>query len=195
MSGLLTVPNITLGSNGKINSYDDYHYIQISQPTDTLTIQEFGKIIFSIGQTKTEIGRINSSGMTITGAISATSLSGSGSELTNLNYNNISTNKPDLTLYAIKTNVDASLNSLSTNKQNNLTFSDPFLNTSNTISLKLNSSQFNIDSSGNLNLIANASSQWITSGSNIYYNSGNVGINNSSPYLRLDVGSTNANGS
>ncbi len=39
MSGLLTVPNITLGSNGKINSYDDYHYIQISQPTDTLTIQ------------------------------------------------------------------------------------------------------------------------------------------------------------
>ena len=134
MSGLLTVPNITLGSNGKINSYDDYHYIQISQPTDTLTIQEFGKIIFSIGQTKTEIGRINSSGMTITGAISATSLSGSGSELTNLNYNNISTNKPDLTLYAVKSNVDSSLNSLNTNKQNNLTFSSPLVNTTNTIS-------------------------------------------------------------
>ena len=54
--------------------------------------------------------------MTITGTISATSLSGSGSDITNLNYNNISTNKPDLTLYAVKTNVDSSLNSLNTNK-------------------------------------------------------------------------------
>jgi hypothetical protein len=46
LTGALTVPNITLGSGGKINSYDDYHYIQISQPTDTLTIQEYGKIVF-----------------------------------------------------------------------------------------------------------------------------------------------------
>ena len=45
--------NITLGSNGKINSSDDYHYIQISQPTDTLTIQEYGTISFNIGPTKT----------------------------------------------------------------------------------------------------------------------------------------------
>jgi hypothetical protein len=127
ITGLLIIPNITLGSNGKINGYDDYHYIQISQPTDTLTIQAFGKIIFSVGQTKTEIGRINSSGLTRTGAITATSLSGSGSGLTHLNYNNISTNKPDLTLYAVKSNVDASLNSLNTNKQNNFTFSNPLI--------------------------------------------------------------------
>ncbi len=72
--------------------------------------------------------------------------------------NNISTSI-DLSAYPLKTNNDASLNSLNNNKQNNLTFSNPFLNTSNTISLKLNSSQFNIDSSGNLNLISNASSQ------------------------------------
>ena len=65
-------PNITLGSGGRINSYDDYHYIQISQPTDTLTIQEYGKIIFSIGTTKTEIGRINSTGLLITGLINTT---------------------------------------------------------------------------------------------------------------------------
>ena len=94
LTGNLTTTNITLGSNGKINSYDDYHYIQISQPTDTLTIQEYGKIIFSIGITKAEIGRINSSGLTITGSVSATSFSGSGSGITNLDYNNISLNKP-----------------------------------------------------------------------------------------------------
>jgi len=38
-------------------------------------------------------------------------------------------------------------------KQANLTFSNPFLNTSNTISLKYNSTLFNIDSSGNLSLV------------------------------------------
>jgi hypothetical protein len=57
-----------------------------------------------------------------------------------------------------------------------LTFSNPLLNTSNTISLKFNSSQFNIDSSGNLNLVSDILSQWITSRSKIYYNSGSAGI-------------------
>ncbi len=47
----------------------------------------------------------------------------------------------DLSAYPLKTNVDGSLNSLNNDKQNNLTFSDPFLNTSSTISLKSNSSQ------------------------------------------------------
>jgi hypothetical protein len=54
INGTLKVPNITLGSSGKINSYDDYHYIQISQPTDTITIQEWGTISFNIGQTKAQ---------------------------------------------------------------------------------------------------------------------------------------------
>ncbi len=58
-------PNITLGSNGKINSYDDYHYIQISQPTDTLTIQELGTISFNIGSTKTQKALINSAGLNV----------------------------------------------------------------------------------------------------------------------------------
>jgi len=65
ISGNITVNNITLASAGKINSYDDFHYIQIDQPTDTLTIQEFGKIVFSTGINKTERVRINSSGISI----------------------------------------------------------------------------------------------------------------------------------
>ena len=67
--------------------------------------------------------------------------------------NDISNNiRIDLSAYPLKSNVDSSLNSLNTNKQNNLTFTSPLTNTSNTISLKYNSNQFNIDSSGNLNL-------------------------------------------
>ena len=79
----------------------------------------------------------NSTGTTI----SATELTGSGPHISNLDYNNIVYNKPDLNIYAIKSNVDLSLNSLNTNKQNNLTFNNPFLNSSNSISLKYNSAQ------------------------------------------------------
>ncbi len=39
ISGKLIVNNITLASNGKINCVDDYHYIQVDQTTDTLTLQ------------------------------------------------------------------------------------------------------------------------------------------------------------
>ena len=69
MTGTLTVPNITLGVGGKINSVDDYHYIHINQPTDTLTIQEYGTISFNIGPTKTQKAYINSSGLTVSGTI------------------------------------------------------------------------------------------------------------------------------
>ena len=90
--------------------------------------------------------------------LSATNFIGSGSGITNLDYGNISTNKPnlaiyqplitvstplvkdvsnnitiDLSAYPLKTYVDGSLNTINTtlsNKQNNLTFSNPFLNTS-----------------------------------------------------------------
>ncbi len=62
------------------------------------------------------------------------------------------------------------------NNKNNLTFDNPILNTSNTISSKYDSSQFNTDSSDDLNLISCTSSQLTKSGTKIYYNSGNVGI-------------------
>jgi len=84
LSGSLTVPNITLGVGGKINSVDDYHYIHINQPTDTLTIQEYGTISFNIGPTKTQKAYINSTGLTVSGTCSATNFSGNGANLTNL---------------------------------------------------------------------------------------------------------------
>ena len=39
---------------------DDYHYVQLDQTTDTLTLQEYGKIAFNIGPTKTQKMLVNS---------------------------------------------------------------------------------------------------------------------------------------
>ncbi len=72
---------------------------------------------------------------------------------------NVSNNRTiDLYAYAVKSNVETSLNGMNSTlstKQNNSTFSNP----SNTISLKYNSAQFNLDSLGNLNLMSGTSSQ------------------------------------
>lgn len=43
------------------------------------------------------------------------------------------------------------------------------------------------DSSGNILTATSPATQWTTSGANIYYNTGNVGINNASPAYKLDV--------
>jgi hypothetical protein len=44
------------------------------------------------------------------------------------------------------------------------------------------------DSLGNILTTTSPATQWTTSGANIYYNTGNVGINNASPAYKLDVG-------
>lgn len=49
------------------------------------------------------------------------------------------------------------------------------------------------DSSGNI-LTSAGASQWITSGSNIYYNTGNVGIATTNPTQKLSIGTTLTNG-
>ena len=94
IGGLLSCPNITLGSNGKINSSDDYHYIQISQPTDTLTLQEYGTITFNIGPTKTQRAFINSSGLNINNTLNVsgtTILNNNATLTTSLNVSGITT--------------------------------------------------------------------------------------------------------
>ena len=51
----------------------------------------------------------NLTGTTIAAShVSTTKLSGSGENISNLDYNNIVYNKPDLTIYAIKSDVDGS---------------------------------------------------------------------------------------
>ncbi len=42
-------------------------------------------------------------------------------------------------------------------------------------------------------VLVNGQQQEVLPGTNIFYNTGNVGIRNSSPNLTLDIGSTNGN--
>ena len=77
--------------------------------------------------------------------------------------------------------MNATSTTIFTTKQNNLTFSNPFLNTSNTVSLKYDDTKLNIDASGNLTVI-NGTSQWTTTGPSIFYKGGS----SSQPLVRIE---------
>jgi apolipoprotein N-acyltransferase len=88
--------------------------------------------------------------------LSATNFVGAGSGITSLNYNNISTNKPDLSVYAIKSNVDSSLNTINSTlatKENALTFSTPLTRTTNTVGIDLSGYPLKTYVDGSLNTI------------------------------------------
>ena len=94
----------------------------------------------------------------------------------------------DLSAYPLKSYVDGSLNTINTTlstKQNNLTFNNPLLNTSNTITFKYNSAQFNIDASGNLSLVSSLSFLPLSGGTL----TGNLIINSTPPNIQM--GNTN----
>ncbi len=55
----------------------------------------------------------------------------------------------------------------------------------NTISLKYDSTKLNVDASGNLTVVSGGTSQWTTTGTSIFYNTGNVGIGTNNPNYKL----------
>jgi hypothetical protein len=71
-------------------------------------------------------------------------------------------------------------------KQNNLSFSKPWLSTTNSISLKYDNTKLNVDASGNLTVIG-GTSHWTTTGTSIFYNTGNVCIGTTDPKALLHV--------
>ena len=91
----------------------------------------------------------------------------------------------DLSSYATTTALTTGLAA----KQATLTFSNPFLNTSNTLSLKYDATKLNVDASGNLTVIG--AGQWTTTGTSIFYNGGNVGIGIGNPLSLLEINNTN----
>jgi len=100
-----------------------------------------------------------------------TTLYGIGKYVTELNYNNITLNKPDLSVYATNTNLKTQL----ATKQNTLTASTSLVGNGSAItSLDYNNMTLN--------------KPLTNSGTNIYFNnSGNVGINLTAPQQKLDV--------
>jgi hypothetical protein len=86
----------------------------------------------------------------------STNLLGIGTSLSALNYNNITLNKPNLNLYAIKSNVDGSFNTLSTSvstKENALTFTTPLTRTTNTKGIDLSAYPLKTYVDGSLNTL------------------------------------------
>ena len=82
-------------------------------------------------------------------------MSGSGTNISNLDYNNIVYNKPDLTIYAIKSDVDDSLNIINntlTTKENLIYVTSPLIkdvNNNVTINLSAYAIKSNVDLSLN----------------------------------------------
>jgi hypothetical protein len=108
-------------------------------------------------------------------------------------WNSTIINKPDLTVYAIKNNVDSSLNSLNNNKQNNLTFSSPLVNTSNTISSNESSITTLTNFYNKTETDTLVSSTWTKTGNDIYTIIGtNVGIGVTNPSGRLELNFDNS---
>jgi len=91
----------------------------------------------------------------------STNLLGNGSSITNINYNNISTNKPDLSVYATISGLTSTSNDLYTN------LSNQDFRSSNTLI-----SYTNTQISG----ITSTSNQWITSNTSFYYFNSNKNV-------------------
>ena len=100
----VTKPNYDLDVLNNINCFEIYRNGTSLSSVLSIFLPLTGEILTG-----------NLTGTTIAASyVSATNLSGSGTNISNLDYNNTVYNKPDLTIYATKSDVDLSLNSLHT---------------------------------------------------------------------------------
>jgi hypothetical protein len=93
----------------------------------------------------------------------------------------------------VLSNTSDTLNTKIDTKENILSFKTPFSRVNNTLSLLYDAS-LNLDGTGKLSVASANSSEWTTSGTNIFNdNIGNVGIGSQIPEYKLDVsGDVNA---
>ena len=130
----------------------------------------------------------------VDGTVTAIAFTGSGASLTNLSANNLTIGTVSTNLYTAIGDLVAEgatgvsiaevgyLNGVSSAIQTQLNTKAPLA--SPTFTGTVNAIAFVGEGSGLANII---SSQWTTSSSDIYYNSGNVGIGTTSPAVHLDV--------